>query len=91
MTWAGDITVGELGAYTDKAIGEYMANAKASMVETRFSSFADHPAVISKPAQSGSFRVPLLFYGNVLKEEFRGDKNGCVSSQTDMIATLLRN
>ena len=34
-------------------------------------------------------RIPLVFYGNVLKEEFRGKRSARICSQLDLASTLL--
>ena len=38
---------------------------------------------------AGRFRIPLLFYGEVVKPEFRGKVIGKIASQIDVAPTLL--
>jgi hypothetical protein len=39
--------------------------------------------------KSALHHIPLLFYGNVIKEEYRGSKKDDIVSQQDICATLL--
>ncbi len=82
------------GYYTDKCIGEYLAEAKKQpwYKNTLFVIVADHSH--NSPRQWGYFhpigkKIPLLFYGEVIKEEYRGKKITKVCSQIDLASTLL--
>lgn len=81
--------------YTDSCIGAFLSNAKkqAWYKNTLFVFVADHGHLLPKNAYEISYpqryRIPLLFYGDVIKDEFRGRKFNNVGSQTDLAATLL--
>lgn len=80
--------------YTDSCITAYLDNAKkeAWYKNTLFIIVADHGhrlpknrAEIYDPAR---FRIPLLFYGEVIKPEYRSRRIEKTGSQTDIAATL---
>ncbi len=80
--------------YTDKCLGEFIENAKKQdwYDNTLFIFLADH----SHPSPKNWWyyspdirRVPMLFFGNVLKEKYKGYKFNKNSSQVDLAATLL--
>jgi len=80
--------------YTDKSLGEYIEKAKKQpwYSNTLFILVADHShntynnwSVDSKEYR----RIPLLLYGDVIKDEFRGEKIDKIGSQTDIGVTLL--
>jgi phosphoglycerol transferase MdoB-like AlkP superfamily enzyme len=81
--------------YTDSCIGTFLSNAKkqAWYKNTLFVFVADHGHLLPKNAYEISYpqryRIPLLFYGDVIKDEFQGRKFNNVGSQTDLAATLL--
>jgi arylsulfatase A-like enzyme len=54
---------------------------------------ADHghrlPRSTSWAYSPGKYHIPLLFYGDVIKPEYRGQKVTKLGNQTDMAATLL--
>lgn len=81
--------------YTDSCIGAFLTNAKkqAWYKNTLFVFVADHGHLLPKNAYEISYpqryRIPLLFYGDVIKDEFKGQKFNNVGSQTDVAATLL--
>jgi phosphoglycerol transferase MdoB-like AlkP superfamily enzyme len=80
--------------YTDSCLGDFFAKAKkqAWYNNTLFILVADHSHNSPKAWNfySKNYRqIPMLFYGNVLKSEFRGMKMDSVCSQTDLAATLL--
>ena len=55
-----------------------------------FVSDHSHPSPFEFPYYSKEVRkIPLIFYGNVLKEEYRGKTFDKIISQTDIAATLL--
>ncbi|HCQ29565.1 MAG TPA: hypothetical protein DIU39_04715 [Flavobacteriales bacterium] len=95
FTWGGDEQrYINSGYYTDKCIGEYIEKAKQQpwYKNTLFIIVADHSH--NSPRQWGYFhpmskKIPLLFYGDVIKEEYRGKKVTKVCSQIDLTSTLL--
>jgi phosphoglycerol transferase MdoB-like AlkP superfamily enzyme len=81
--------------YTDSCIGAYLAEAKKQpwYSNTLFVFIADHGHILPKGREAiyipQRYHIPLLFYGEVIKKEYRGhiiDKTG---SQIDLAATLL--
>jgi phosphoglycerol transferase MdoB-like AlkP superfamily enzyme len=95
FTWGGDEQrYINSGYYTDKCIGQYFEKAKKQpwYKNTLFVIVADHSH--NSPRQWGYFhpmskKIPLLFYGEVIKEEYRGKKINKVCSQIDLASTLL--
>lgn len=79
--------------YTDSCIGEYIKVAKTKewYKNTLFVLIADHshrlPGAIPE-YDSKRYHIPLLFFGDVIKPEFRGKRIGKTGSQTDLAATL---
>lgn len=80
--------------YTDSCLGAYLSEAKKKdwYKNTIFVIIADHghrlPANLTE-FDSKKFRIPLLFFGDVIKPEFRGTKISKIGSQTDLVSTLL--
>lgn len=80
--------------YTDKSIGEFIKSAKkeAWYKNTLFIFVADHahhtPMAWSR-ANKNWHHVPMLFYGDVIKEKYRGVSVDKIVSQRDIPATLL--
>ena len=79
--------------YTDKCIGDFMnACKKQSWYDsTLFVFIADHGHGTPNYKQWDleSHRIPLLFYGNVINEKYKGMSSDKILSQTDLSATLL--
>ncbi|WP_316842556.1 LTA synthase family protein [Pedobacter gandavensis] len=81
--------------YTDSCINAYLNNAKKQpwYKNTLFVFIADHGHILPKQIHDistpGRYHVPLLFFGEVIKKEFRGKKYNNVGSQVDIAATLL--
>lgn len=81
--------------YTDSCINAYLNNAKkeAWYKNTLFVFVADHGHLLPKNKYDISvpqrYHVPLLFYGDVIKDEYKGRKFDHIGSQTDIAATLL--
>ncbi len=80
--------------YSDSCIYNFVSEAKKQpwYDSTLFIFVADHghPSPYKFPYYSKDVRrIPLLFYGNVLKPEYRGKTNNTLMSQTDVAATLL--
>ena len=80
--------------YSDSCLYNFVVEAKKQpwYDNTLFVFVADHghPSPYKYPYFSKEVRkIPLLFYGNVLKKEYRGKTNNTLMSQTDIAATLL--
>ena len=80
--------------YTDQSIGNFIKQAKTQQWydSTLFIFLADHGKNLPLNRQKWSpemFRIPLLLYGEVLKDKFKGGKIEKYGSQTDLAATLL--
>lgn len=81
--------------YTDSCISSYLEQAKKQgwYKKTLFIFIADHghlfPKNKSEIFQPERYHIPLLFYGDVIKDEFKGKKFDQVGSQQDLSATLL--
>lgn len=81
--------------YTDSCINAFIINAKKQpwYKNTLFVFTADH----GHPEPKGRYdifvperyHIPLLFYGDVIKTEYKGKKFDNIGSQTDIAATLL--
>ncbi|KAF5033720.1 Sulfatase [anaerobic digester metagenome] len=80
--------------YTDKCLGNYFREARKQpwFKNTLFIIVADHS---HNSYRNWSFttpayhKIPLLFYGDVIKKPFRGTKISRLSNQSDLAATLL--
>lgn len=80
--------------YTDKCLGNYFDEARKQpwYSNTLFIIVADHShnTYNNWPVYSKEYRrIPMLFYGDVLKDEYRGEKIDRMGSQTDIGVTLL--
>lgn len=84
--------------YADWSINRFMEEAKKQTwyEQTLFIFVADHghrlPKIYKDSHQTEKYRIPLLFYGNAISEEFLKKKNNKISqigSQTDIATTLL--
>ena len=81
--------------YTDSCISSYLEQAKKQdwYKNTLFIFIADHGHLLPKNKseifQPERYHIPLLFYGDVIKDEFKGKKFDQVGSQQDLSATLL--
>ena len=81
--------------YTDRCLRDFFdkASKKDWYDSTLFIIMADHSHNSYRhwPVTSPQYRhIPMLFYGNVLKEEYRGTQVTRLSSQTDLPVTLLK-
>ena len=80
--------------YTDKSVGEFIKSAKKKpwYKNTLFIFVADHahhtPRAWSR-ADKHWHHIPMLFYGDVIKEKYRGVSIDKIVSQRDIPATLL--
>ncbi|KQC00665.1 LTA synthase family protein [Pedobacter sp. Hv1] len=81
--------------YTDSCINAYLNTAKKQnwYKNTLFIFVADHGHILpknnSEVFEPRRYHIPLLFYGDVIKEEFKGKKLSNTGSQQDIAATLL--
>ena len=80
--------------YTDRCLGEYFEKVKKEpwYKNTLFILVADHGHGSYKdwPFTSPNYhRIPMLFYGDVLKSEYRGYKCNKLGGHHDLAATLL--
>ena len=81
--------------YTDKCLGEYFAHARqqAWYANTLFILVADHGRVSHITRDFFSFEhihIPMLFYGEALKPELRGQRIERLATQADIPKTLLK-
>lgn len=96
LTWGGNERRYINSAYyTDRCLGNFFESAKqqAWYDSTVFILIADHSHNSYRNWHPNSFeyhRIPLLICGNALKPEFKGKKIDFEMSQTDLVATLLR-
>ncbi len=81
--------------YTDSCIGSYLTEAKkqAWYKNTLFVFIADHGHPLPKNDheiyEPQRFHIPLILYGDVIKDEFKGKIFSQTGSQQDLAATLL--
>ncbi|MBX2923016.1 MAG: sulfatase-like hydrolase/transferase [Chitinophagaceae bacterium] len=81
--------------FTDQSLGVLLDSVKSSewYKHTLFVLVADHGHVLPKNRkfdEPARYHIPLLFFGEALKEEYRGVKITTLGSQTDIAATLTR-
>lgn len=81
--------------YTDESLFDFITKAKEKSwySNTLFVIIADHghrlPTDKWDISHPNRFHIPLLFFGDVIKPEFRGTKINRIGNQTDLAATLL--
>ena len=81
--------------YADWSINKFMEEAKKQSwyEQTLFIFVADHghrlPKLYKDTRQTEKYRIPLLFYGNAISQEFLAKRNTTIGSQTDIATTLL--
>lgn len=80
--------------YTDKCLGNYFREAKKQSwyKNTLFIIVADHSHNSHKNwsfTTPAYHKIPLMIYGEVLKEEYRGQKINRLSNQMDIASTLM--
>jgi phosphoglycerol transferase MdoB-like AlkP superfamily enzyme len=81
--------------YTDASLKQYIDEAKKHSwyKNTLFILVADHghrlPLNRSEPYEPRKYHIPLLFFGDAIKPEYRGMKINKLGNQTDIAATLL--
>lgn len=81
--------------YTDKCLGNFfeMARETSWFDSTLFILVADHShnSYRNHPFHSSEYhRIPMLFYGKVIKDGFRGTRSSVSGSQVDIPVTVLR-
>jgi phosphoglycerol transferase MdoB-like AlkP superfamily enzyme len=81
--------------YADRCLGEYfdMARKQPWYDSTLFIIVADHGhnSYMNWRYESYEFHhIPLLFYGNALKDEFRGKQSARISDNSSLTKTILR-
>jgi len=80
--------------YTDRSLGRFFEQARKTewYQNTLFVLVADHSHNSYRnwsPFSAEYHHIPLLFYGDVIKKEYRGSVDTITASQTDIAATLL--
>lgn len=81
--------------YTDSCIGSYLSAAKKQpwYKNTLFVFIADHGHPLPKGNheiyEPQRYHIPLVFFGDVIKDEFKGKAYNKTGSQQDLPATLL--
>ncbi|CAM4082231.1 Phosphoglycerol transferase MdoB [Pedobacter westerhofensis] len=81
--------------YTDSCLYDFLTKARKEpwYANTLFVFVADHGHIMPKGRDQvyipQRYHIPLLFFGDVIKEEFRGKTMGNVGSQIDIPSTLL--
>jgi len=81
--------------YTDSCLNDFLNKAKRKpwYKNTLFIFVADHGHIYPKGRGEvyipQRYHIPLLFFGDVIKEEYRGKKFDQVGSQVDIASTLL--
>lgn len=80
--------------YADSCLGAYLSSAKKKSwyKNTLFVVIADHshrlPANLTE-FDPKRYRIPLLFFGDVIKTEFKGHRINKFGNQTDLATSLL--
>src|SRR5690606_6338756 len=78
--------------YTDSCINAYLNNARKTewYKNTLFVFIADHGHLLPKNANDiyvpQRYHIPLLLYGDVIKDAYRGRRMTQTGSQTDVVA-----
>ncbi|NCD72032.1 LTA synthase family protein [Mucilaginibacter agri] len=81
--------------YTDSCLNAYFEQAKKQpwYKNTLFVLVADHghrlPRNTSEAYDPRKYHIPLLFFGDVIKDEYKGKKISALGGQTDIAATIL--
>jgi phosphoglycerol transferase MdoB-like AlkP superfamily enzyme len=81
-------------SYTDRCLKNFFkkASSTAWYKNTLFIILADHGHTLPNNADinaAAGRHIPLIFYGTVLKEEFKGSKKEMIAGQHDLAKTLL--
>ncbi|TNE53995.1 MAG: alkaline phosphatase family protein [Bacteroidetes bacterium] len=80
--------------YADRCLGDFIEQVKKEKwyKNTLFIFVADHShttPTVNSPNAHAFYRIPLLFWGPVLEDSYRGKRISTVGSQFDIPATLL--
>lgn len=80
--------------YADECLGKFLNDCKKYpwYKNTLFVFVADHghaTPTVDDPGRGLFYHIPLMFYGEPIKQEFRGKRINTVGSQADVAATLL--
>jgi phosphoglycerol transferase MdoB-like AlkP superfamily enzyme len=80
--------------YSDKALGQFMKDVRKQkwFKNTLFIFVSDHGHCtedVQSPSFSEFFKIPVLFWGEPLKKEFRNKVNSKIGAQCDLVQTLL--
>ena len=84
-----------LSYYTDQCVGQFMkaASKQSWYKNTLFVIVADHghrlPRLYTSAHYVGKYRIPLIFYGEVLQPNYHKKQINTIGSQTDIASTLL--
>ncbi len=95
LSWAGDQSdYANALMYADSCLGDFFDKVKKEdwYGNTLFIMVSDHSHILpwnDNHKTSALHHIPLLFYGDVIKDEYRGIKKGDIVSQQDICATLL--
>lgn len=81
--------------YSDSCLGDYFSKAarKDWYDNTLFILVADHSKHTHRNHDyysPANHKIPILFFGNVIKDEFRGKKINYIVSQNDLVKTVLK-
>lgn len=81
-------------SYTDRSLGKFFEAAlkEKAFENTLFVLVADHSSLYPNFrtfSHPGRFKIPMLWFGPAIKEEFRGKKIEITGSQTDFPKTIL--
>jgi len=82
--------------YTDSVLYDYLNKAKKESwyKHTLFVIVADHghrlPLEKWESNHPNRYRIPLIFFGDVIKDAYRGKRIDKLGSQVDLVATLYR-
>ncbi|MDH4472834.1 MAG: sulfatase-like hydrolase/transferase [Fluviicola sp.] len=80
--------------YADECLGEFIRKCKKYdwYKNTLFVIVADHghaSPTLTDPGVAKFYHIPLLFFGEPIKESYRGKRMNVVGSQADIAATLI--
>ena len=95
ISWAGrESDYANSLMYADSCLGDFFEKARSQpwFTNTLFIMVADHSHVMpwnDDHTKVTLHHIPLLFYGDVIKEDYRGIKRNKTVSQQDICATLL--
>jgi phosphoglycerol transferase MdoB-like AlkP superfamily enzyme len=82
--------------YTDSCVNDFLGRARLQpwYKNTLFIFIADHGHIYPKERYDvfipERYHIPLLFYGEVIKKEYRGKNFNKIGSQIDVATTLLK-